>query len=120
MKQILIVLTLGIFVSSCVGHRPYIADYTNHPGARVECARFLEHSANQKTEGNLSGDLNIRGGAESSAKINALSDEFGLIHQACLDNWAIQQASLKAQQVNGCIFFLTSMIITIPLIPFCI
>jgi len=119
MRQASFAIITMLILNACALPGSYVKQYRNHPGARVDCSKYLTQSVESNSQGAVQGDTNLQGSVTSQAERLALRDKKGDIYSACLDNWALVQASNKADRINECILPLAVMVIFIPLIPIC-
>jgi len=92
MFHTIMIIIIGIFVHGCVSHSSYIADYTDTPQAQAAC---------------------------SDSQTGAAPDKMTPTdRQACLTQWANEQAMARAQNINDCITFTLAWML-VPLTPLC-
>lgn len=118
-RSLMIAMALAGMLTGCAKSSDFVEDYQNHPGARVDCAHFIAAHTETSSASAVDSKNPSYTAHYSTSTITGLEDDQGSIYEACLENWALEQAKHKAEDINQCVGAASVSIILAPLAPLC-
>ncbi|MEG9862181.1 MAG: hypothetical protein V6Z81_06730 [Parvularculales bacterium] len=86
-----------LLLGSCATREQFIERFTDHPSARIHCADVYEKEAEEDVKGTV-GDAN---------------------YEACLEQWALEQAEQTTKNINECVMVMSLPLFTAPFVFVC-